>query len=51
MSSTSSGYMELGINLSELGEDHSSQASPHGGENRDDKARDPINIFLKESLT
>jgi hypothetical protein len=52
MSPTRSGYRELGLELVEIGEEHSHQPKkpPMEEEKRDDGAGDPIKLFLKESL-
>jgi hypothetical protein len=53
MSPTRSGYRELGLELVELGEEHSHQPKqpPMVEEKRDDGAGDPIKLLLEESLT
>jgi hypothetical protein len=53
MSSMRSRYKELGLELVELGKDHSFQPKqpPMVEEKRDDGAGDPIKMLLEESLT
>ena len=54
MSPTRSEYRELGLERVELGENNSScPKQPHlaGEEKRDNKAGDPIKMFLEEALT